>query len=698
MKTTINLAFLLLAFTLIAKGQREGYVWAFGDKAGLDFNSGAPVAIATAMENQFCGNATVSSPAGSLLFYTDGNRVWNRNHNLMPNGVLLTTSFGSSNAGTWAVNQSAVIAPVPGDSNLYYLFSLEIYTDGYRLWYSVVDMRMDNGFGDIAQAPVLLDPGALTEAMTVVRGDKCNFWLLVHERRSDQFRAYEINAAGVAGTPVISHSGTLGAAIFSFGNYNLGGLKVAPNRRRLSGNWALTGLGDYYLELYDFDPMTGRVFNAIRIEGPSRHHYNTCFSPDNSKLYTIGDGWVHQFDLSLPTAADIAASKTDLLNGRYVVTHGDLKRGPDGKVYFIFRNVGAMHQINFPNLAGAACSVAHMTVPFVTGTNANWGLPNENLEALPPEDLLTTTRYAGMCAPDSVLLQADTPGINYVWSTTERTPSIVADTPGVYTVRYTHDCTHHLDTFIVMLYPEYPSLFNNGFSCIGRQEGMAWLRTQPQDTSVFTYTWMDGAGSVIRTATDSNGDTLARLDPGDYTVRVSTPFGCDTGYEFSIRPLPLPQVRFEAGDKVCMDQPVVLQNTSPDDAAYTWDFGDGSGSTEISPVHYYRSRGIYTVVLSAENVDGCKDTFTKDIAVGDKDFLLLEADKPEHLFCIAERLIRHGTFQIIIDNRGVGKQSRTVRRISVVVYVQRPLCQFVCDAVAAIPFMDGCHEIVDAAE
>src|SRR6187551_3696479 len=59
------------------------------------------------------GGSAVATDAnsGNLLFYTDGNNVYDASNNLMP---------GSGLGGNTAINQPAVIAPVPGTPNQYY--------------------------------------------------------------------------------------------------------------------------------------------------------------------------------------------------------------------------------------------------------------------------------------------------------------------------------------------------------------------------------------------------------------------------------------------------------------------------------------------------------------------------------------------------------------------------------------------------
>ncbi|MBB1283612.1 PKD domain-containing protein [Flavisolibacter sp. BT320] len=46
--------------------------------------------------------------------------------------------------------------------------------------------------------------------------------------------------------------------------------------------------------------------------------------------------------------------------------------------------------------------------------------------------------------------------------------------------------------------------------------------------------------------------------------------------------------------------------------SYTWDFGDGTTSTEASPIHSYRNAGTYSVTLIAKSSEGCIDTLRKE--------------------------------------------------------------------------------------
>jgi hypothetical protein len=85
--------------------------------AGVTFQSGSPIATPGGQINTVEGTAAISDAAGNRLFYTEGVRVWNRNHVQMPNGAGLMGNASST--------QSAVIVQRPGSNNIYYIFTVD---------------------------------------------------------------------------------------------------------------------------------------------------------------------------------------------------------------------------------------------------------------------------------------------------------------------------------------------------------------------------------------------------------------------------------------------------------------------------------------------------------------------------------------------------------------------------------------------
>ncbi|MFY0482518.1 hypothetical protein ACI6PS_07915 [Flavobacterium sp. PLA-1-15] len=113
----------------------QGNIWYFGNNAGLDFNSGIPLVLINGQLNALEGCATISDSNEQLLFYKDDVTVYNKNHQIMPNGTNLKRHFLSS--------QSAIIVPKPGSTAIYYIFTCTDISkpDGVR--YSEVNMKLN---------------------------------------------------------------------------------------------------------------------------------------------------------------------------------------------------------------------------------------------------------------------------------------------------------------------------------------------------------------------------------------------------------------------------------------------------------------------------------------------------------------------------------------------------------------------------
>ncbi|MBK7482264.1 MAG: hypothetical protein IPI72_05865 [Flavobacteriales bacterium] len=167
----------------------------------IDFSSGTPVAISTPLSTDE-GCASISDTNGQLLFYSNGETVWDRNNNVMPNGTGLF--------GTFSTSQSALIVPFPDDPLRYYLFTAPAQAGQWvgqpNAAYSVVDMTQNNGNGDVVTANVLLD-GPVTERLTATRHvNGRDVWVLYHRSESDAYIAYLVTCEGVQG-PVVSNIG-----------------------------------------------------------------------------------------------------------------------------------------------------------------------------------------------------------------------------------------------------------------------------------------------------------------------------------------------------------------------------------------------------------------------------------------------------------------------------------------------------------
>ncbi|MFM9840998.1 MAG: gliding motility-associated C-terminal domain-containing protein [Cyclobacteriaceae bacterium] len=210
MRTRYLISLLFFFNITLAVGQNLAqHNWYFGNtKDGIRFNRGTNKS--QAVTNQSIpfgtgGSAVATDPAtANLLFYTDGTRVYDGCHLAMPNGTGL---LGNSSA-----NQPAVICPVPGQPDKYYIFTNSAnFTTGGSIASSVVDLSQ---LGNAAAQPGLgvveaanknaAVPGLAnrSESMIVIpHFNGTDYWLVTHQNGSADYSATLINAASyTAGT------------------------------------------------------------------------------------------------------------------------------------------------------------------------------------------------------------------------------------------------------------------------------------------------------------------------------------------------------------------------------------------------------------------------------------------------------------------------------------------------------------------
>ena len=75
---------------------------------------------------------------------------------------------------------------------------------------------------------------------------------------------------------------------------------------------------------------------------------------------------------------------------------------------------------------------------------------------------------------------------------------------------------------------------------------------------------------------------------------------------------------FDVAEEGCANIPIQFSDISYSGTtinSYTWDFGDGTTSTEQSPSHIYTEGGIYTVELTIQNIAGLISTNSADITI-----------------------------------------------------------------------------------
>lgn len=519
---------LILCWTLIgaqlAAGQAQHTHWFMGFNAGLHFQGGGPISTGGPLSTDE-GCASIADANGQLLFFTNGEQVWDRNLNVMPNGTGLLGHFSSS--------QSALIVPVPGTVDQYELFTAP---SGAGFWSPTdagyhyrVDMTANGGLGDVVGVGQAL-AAPLSEKLTATRhANGVDIWVVLHGWNNASYYAYLLTCTGVEG-PVVSTIGHQpGYDAMGEAEGYVGCMKVSQQGDRLANVWTRNTLAtqseyqsDVIIDLLDLDNNTGILSNlrsdTLAMGNNLVQGYGVAFSPNGKLLYTTDNGLynggfqahIRQYDLTLPFDDPV------LIANASPKAFGTLQLAPDGALY-IARTNGATYlsRITDPDVVGAGCGFVDEGASLGTD-KSTWGLPN-HWDTYPEPVPFDPIAMADTLICGAVDLILDATYVHpfhvpdYLWSTGETTATIAVSQAGTYTVELLLPCTTLVDTVRVERGGIDLSLGEDISICDDRTATLS----VPEALSIL---W-------------STGDTLQSIilaEEGTYSVQLTDTLGCIT--------------------------------------------------------------------------------------------------------------------------------------------------------------------------
>jgi gliding motility-associated-like protein len=576
---------LLAVLVLVASGVRaQGYpaIWHFGFNAGLDFNGAAPVPLLDGQLSNLEGCATITDGNGELMFYTDGQIVWDRDHVVMPNGFGLMGDYSST--------QSGVIVPLPGSTTQFYVFTLAQAAESNGFRYSIVDMSLNGGNGDVITANVPVLTPACEKLAVVAHANGSDYWVIVHRFGDDAFLSYLLTPGGLSAVPVQSNVGVT----VNSGDAYAGYLCASMDGTRLAAAYPdVINL----VQVYDFDPATGSVSNAITLngfatQGLSSGVYGVEFSPSGQFLYTAeanpSTSRVYQFDLLAGDAAAINASR--VLLHTFSTYGGALQLGPDMKIYCTSLQASALDVIQDPDLAGTACGYVVGGQPLGGFTTA-LGLPNfidayftTGIEAEGfCTNAPTTFTFTTGSSPDSLRWDFGDPLSGPLNTSTLPAPSHLYGAAGTYTVTLTlyQGTAETTETIEVEL--------NAAVAVdLGPDTALCAGQALVLDPGVVggTLLWSTGATTP---AISVNAD-------GTYWLQATTAEGCVSSDTIAVVFNALPVLAI-ADVEVCADETVVLDAGNAG-SSYAWSTGATAQLITIEGVP-----GTYAVTVTTP--EGC---------------------------------------------------------------------------------------------
>ena len=309
--------------------------WFFGNQAGIDFNT-YPL---------FPSNVTKSAPrplnvsalgnlappimiqnnhpqtigygvdvfydvAGNVIFYSDGEKVWDFGHapiQIDPTGVLSTLG-GDKNS-----SQSTLIIPYPNPEqltarSLFYIFTSEVNAP-YRVKFSMLDLAQGpagtspgNYLGTVASSNHLLLPDA-TQQMAGFQELNKSF-VAFKEMGSGRYRVYKIDRDGIH-APKFSESGN-----FTPSNKIISGaLQFSSGGKYLASVYSYQeGSGEKStVEVFSFDKTTGDLSLYASFELTGKGH-GIEISKDETRLFVSLDNSIREFFIEAQAPPPIGIS------------------------------------------------------------------------------------------------------------------------------------------------------------------------------------------------------------------------------------------------------------------------------------------------------------------------------------------------------------------------------------------------------
>lgn len=440
MKLTLPCALFIcmLFFSAGLQGQTANKIWHFGDRCTLHFDPGNTHSGELSYGYSNAGCASVASPWNTILFYTNGVSIRNRNHTVMPNGNGLMAGAGTEST------QGVVVMGYPRHDSMFLVFTTdESANNAYNgLRYSVLDLRLDSTRGDIvaSQKNLFVYPNT-SEHLSVAKGRyQTYYWLVTHLRNSAKFAAFRVDSNGVNTTPVLSAAGSFNdTSSDRMHDGGIGQLKFNKFYTRA----AMALYGQRKVEVFSFDNNTGKLVLLQTIPTPEEP-YGVEFDPDYNCLYYSLERGVYQVDLT-SLLDDLQLSVTPIGYSYKFHPFGDLQIAPDGKIYTAVNNANWLSAFT-PFAFGTPSTFKDTSVmlrsPMVLQPQCKRGLPNYFVE-LPPNGTTpvydTSFTLPDSCNSDTLTFSfGNISNVTYIeWDFGESTSAFDMDDYAVgYTVRH----------------------------------------------------------------------------------------------------------------------------------------------------------------------------------------------------------------------------------------------------------------------
>ena len=198
-------------------------------------------------------------------------------------------------------------------------------------------------------------------------------------------------------------------------------------------------------------------------------------------------------------------------------------------------------------------------------------------------------------------------------------PSHVYNVSGTYTVRLIiTDLNGCMDTMTKQLYIKVygpTASFNSAplGTCINNTITFTDASTMDGTHPITTWIWNYGDGTIDTLTSPPFQHAYSSAGVYNISLKIKDNNGCsDSISRLGYITISKPVAGFTSDTLSCTSGIIIFTNTSTGPGlTYAWDFGDGSTSAVLNPVHQYLSQGLFTVSLNIFDQYGCTDNIVR---------------------------------------------------------------------------------------
>ena len=394
--------------------------WYFGYRAALDFGTSGNNATSFLNTSPACssyctapeGSTVVTNFDGNLIFWTNGQTVWDSAGNVMQNSQGMNAGGSSTQAAaSFPLNKERTRYAIVTNTAVSAYSSTSSNGAG-ELYYSVVDMTLRGGLGAVTSKNVPLrgtTMGYSSEASTAApKADGKGYWVVTYNPNDGAVLVFDFDENGLVSTTPQEFAAGMTIGIQNPDAIGFGTLNFNASYNRLalmSGLHCVSGASPCntnmgYVRTMKFNNLTGVVTNEFawdlgKVDATNRaiwsNGYSADFSPDDKYIYatSLYPGRLYRYTLegnSTSTAVRASEKYVALIGSASSTSYneggGQVKRAPNGKMYVANHSASAISVINAPNAAPTGSQTVAQAIgwqyngqPLASGSTSRFGLP-----------------------------------------------------------------------------------------------------------------------------------------------------------------------------------------------------------------------------------------------------------------------------------------------------------------------------------